>query len=293
VIRISPEVEEALHANRPVVALETTLVAHGFPSGEGMTVAFESEHRVRAAGAVPATTGILDGEIRVGLEPADLERFDAAARKAGPRDLSACAAQGAVGATTVGGTLAICRAAGIRFMATGGIGGVHRGFRHTPDVSGDLAELTRSQTLVVSSGVKSFLDVAATAEALEALGVPLLGFRTDETPLFYSAGGGPAVSARVESATEAARIAHAHWDLGRGGLVLARPPDESLDVEPLIEAALAEAERRGLSGPPVTPFLLSYLHEASGGRTLTANRALVAGNAALAAEVAVAYGRAP
>jgi pseudouridylate synthase len=290
VIRLSPEVEEALRRGRPVVALETTLVAHGFPAGEGATVAFESEHRVRAAGAVPATTGVLDGEIRAGLEPADLERFDAAARKAGPRDLAACAAQGAVGATTVGGTLAVCKAAGIRFMATGGIGGVHRGFPFPPDVSGDLAELARAETLVVSSGVKSFLDVAATAEALETLGVPLLGFRTDDVPLFYATGAGPRVSARVESADEAARIASAHWGLGRGGLVLTRPPDQSLEgIEPLVEAALEEAERRGLSGPPVTPFVLSYLHEASEGRTLAANRALVAANASLAAEVAVAY----
>jgi pseudouridylate synthase len=289
VIRLSDEVEEALRGGRPVVALETTLVAHGFPADEGMSVAFESEYRVRQAGAVPATTGVLDGEIRAGLEPGDLERFDAAARKAGPRDLAACAAQGVVGATTVGGTLAICRAAGIRFMATGGIGGVHRGFPFPPDVSGDLPELARAQALVVSSGVKSFLDVAATAEALETLAVPVLGFRTDEVPLFYSAGGGPQVSARVESASEAARIARAHWGLDRGGLVLARPPDESLDVEPLIEAALDEAGRRGLSGPQVTPFVLSHLHEASQGRTLAANRDLVLGNAALAGEVAVAY----
>jgi pseudouridine-5'-phosphate glycosidase len=289
VIRLSPEVEEALDRGRPVVALETTLVAHGFPSGEGMTVAFESELCIRQAGAVPATTGVLDGEVRAGLEPADLERFDAAARKAGARDLAACAAQHAVGATTVGGTLAICRAVGIRFMATGGIGGVHRGFPSPPDVSGDLAELARTETLVVSAGVKSFLDVSATTEALETLGVPVLGVRTDELPLFYSAGGGPPVSARVESAHEAARIARAHWELGGRGLVLAQAPDQSLDVEPLVEAALAEAERRGLSGPPVTPFVLSYLHEASEGRTLGANRALVAANATLAAEVAVAY----
>jgi pseudouridylate synthase len=290
VIRLSPEVEEALRRGRPVVALETTLIAHGFPAGEGTTVGFESELCVRQAGAVPATTGVLDGEVRAGFEPADLERFDASARKAGARNLAVCAAQQAVGATTVGGTLAICRAAGIRFMATGGIGGVHRGFPTPPDISGDLTELARTQALVVSAGVKSFLDVAATAEVLETLGVPLLGFRTDELPLFYSAGGGPAVSARVDSAHEAARIARAHWALGGGALILARPPDESLDVEALTEAALAEAERRGLRGPPVTPFVLSYLHEASDGRTLAANRALVTANATLAAEVAVAYG---
>jgi pseudouridylate synthase len=290
VILLSPEVEEALGRGRPVVALETTLVAHGFPAGEGTKVGFESELCVRQAGAVPATTGVLDGEVRAGLEPADLDRFDTSARKAGARDLAACAAQQAVGATTVGGTLAICRAAGIHFMATGGIGGVHRGFPTPPDISGDLAELARTQALVVSAGVKSFLDVAATVEALETLGVPVLGFRTDELPLFYSARGGPPVSARVESAHEAARIARAHWKLGGGGLVLARPPDQSLDVEPLIDAALADAARRGLTGPPVTPFVLSYLHEASEGRTLAANRALIAANATLAAEVAVAYG---
>ncbi len=288
-IRLSAEVEQARRDGTPIVALETTLVAHGFPSEEGVAVALESERRVREAGAVPATTGILEGEIRAGLTEEELTRFDASARKVGPRDLAACAAQGAVGATTVGGTLAICRAARIRFMATGGIGGVHRGFPFPPDVSGDLTELTRAETLVVSSGVKSFLDVPATAEALETLGVPVLGFGADEIPLFYSAGGGPQVSARVESADEAARIARTHWALGRGGLVLARPPDESLDVEPLVEAALGEAERRGLSGPPVTPFVLSYLHEASEGRTLAANRELVAANSTLAAEVAVAY----
>jgi pseudouridylate synthase len=289
VIKLSAEVEQALRDGSAVVALETTLVAHGFPPGEGLAVALESEQRVREAEAVPATTGVLDGEIRAGLAAAELERFDASARKAGPRDLAACAAQRAVGATTVGGTLAICQAAGIRFMATGGIGGVHRGFPSPPDVSGDLAELARAQTLVVSSGVKSFLDVAATAEALETLGVPVLGYGTDQIPLFYSAGDGPQVSARVESAEEAAQVARAHWELGRGGIVLAQAPDESLEVEPLIDAALEEAERRGLTGPPVTPFVLSYLHEASEGRTLTANRALITANAALAAEVAVAF----
>jgi pseudouridine-5'-phosphate glycosidase len=271
------------------VALETTLVAHGFPPGEGVAVGLESERRVREAGAVPATVGVLDGEIVVGLTASELERFDADARKVGPRDLAAAAVQGVVGATTVGGTLAVCRSAGIRFMGTGGIGGVHRGFPDPPDVSADLFELVRCQALVVSAGVKSLLDVPATAEALETLGVPLLGYRTDELPLFYAARGGPPVSARVESAAEAARIAAAHWELGGGGLLLGRPPDDSLgDVEPLIEEGLAEARRRGVSGQAVTPFVLSFLHERSGGRTLAANRELVAANAGLAAEVAVA-----
>jgi pseudouridylate synthase len=286
VIAVSDEVREA----EAVVALETTLIAHGFPEGEGVEVGLEAERRVRAAGAVPATIGVLDGEIRVGLAPAELQRFDSSARKVGPRDLAACAVQGAVGATTVGGTLAVCAAAGIRFLGTGGLGGVHRGFPDPPDVSADLAELSRTQTLVVSAGVKSLLDVAATVEVLESLGVPLLGFGTDELPLFYSARGGPPVPARVDSADEVARLARAHWDLGRGGILVARPPDKSLDgIEPLIEEALAEAARKNVSGPDVTPFVLSFLHERSDGRTLAANRELVAANAGLAAEVAVRW----
>jgi pseudouridylate synthase len=225
VIRIAEEIREALDAERGVVALETTLVAHGFPAGEGLEVGLASERAVRDGGAVPATVGVLGGEVVVGLTSAELERFDASARKVGPRDLAAAAVQGAVGATTVGGTLAVCWAAGIRFMATGGLGGVHRGWPTPPDVSADLHAIAGAQALVVSSGVKSLLDVPATAELLETLGVPVLGWRTDELPLFYAARGGPPVSARVESAGEAARIAEAHWALAGGGLVLARPPD--------------------------------------------------------------------
>ena len=283
-IRVSEEVRAA----DAIVALETTLVAHGFPPGDGLAVAAESEQRVRDAGAVPATIGVLDGEIRVGLSLAELERFDASARKAGPRDLAVCVAQGAVGATTVGGTLAVCRAAGIHFMGTGGIGGVHRGFPHPPDVSADLGELARTPAVVVSAGIKSLLDVPATLELLETLGVPVVGFRTDRLPLFYSAGGGPPVPARAESPEEAARIARTHWDLGGGGVLLAQPPPTSLDdIEPLIEEALAEAGRRGVIGQAVTPFVLSFLHQHTGGRTLVANRELVVANAGLAAEVAV------
>jgi len=290
---LHPEVEDALRARSAVVALETTLISHGFPAGEGAAVGRESERRVRAAGAVPATIGIVDGKLRIGLADDELQRFDEAgadARKVGPRDLGACIAQGALGATTVGGTLAAMRVAGIGFMGTGGLGGVHRGFPAPPDVSADLGELARAQALVVSAGVKSLLDVPATAEALETLGVPVLGWRTDTMPLFYAAEGGPPVSARVETAQEAARIADAHWRLGRHtALVLGRPPDESLDVEPLIEEALAAADRERVSGQAVTPFVLAYLHERSEGRTASANKELVAANAGLAAEVAVAY----
>jgi pseudouridylate synthase len=285
VIVVSDEVRDAA----AVVALETTLVAHGFPAGEGVAVGLEAERAVRAAGAVPATVGVLDGKIRVGLAEGELARFDRRARKTGPRDLAACVVQGAIGATTVGGTLAVCRAVGIRVMATGGLGGVHRGFPDPPDVSADLGELARTQTLVVSAGIKSLLDVPATMELLETLSVPVVGFRTDELPLFYAARGGPAVPARVEEPAEAAEIARAHWELGGGGLLLGRPPDDSLDdVESLIEDALAAARRTGVTGQAVTPFVLWFLHERSGGRTLVANRELVAANAGLAAEVAVA-----
>ena len=284
-IRIADEVREA----SAVVALETTLVAHGFPPGEGVEVALESERQVRAAGAVPATIGVLDGEIVVGLTEDELGRFTSEARKAGPRDLAVCVTQRAVGATTVGGTLAVARAAGLRWLATGGLGGVHRGFPVPPDVSADLAQLARTPVLVVSAGVKSLLDVPATVEVLESLGVPLLGYRVDTLPLFYAAAGGPPVSARVESAAEAATVARAHWELGGGGLLLGRPPDEPLDdIEPLIEEALRAAREAGAAGQAVTPFVLSYLHRESGGRTERANRDLITQNARLAGEIAFA-----
>ena len=291
-LRIHPEVRAALESRRPVVALETTLVAHGFPGGVGAEVAAEAERRVRVAWAVPATIGVLDGQVRVGLTAAELVRFDASARKVGPRDLAACAMKKELGATTVGATLAVCRAAGIGFMGTGGIGGVHRGWAQTLDVSADLGELGRTEALVVASGAKSILDVDATGEVLETLGVPVLGWRTDEVPLFYKAGGGPPVSQRVETPEEAAQVAQFHWRLGRhSGIVLARPPDESLDVEALIEEGLAEAATRGIRGQAVTPFVLSYLHERSDGRTIEVNKNLIVENAALAAEIAAAYSK--
>jgi len=282
VIRVAEEVQAA-HA---VVALETTIVAHGFPPGEGVEVGLESERRVREAGAVPATIGVLDGELRIGLTPDELERFTPETRKVGPRDLAACVVSGETGATTVGGTLAVARQAGLRFMGTGGIGGVHRGRRF--DVSADLVELARTQAVVVSSGAKSLLDVDATAELLETLGVPVLGWRTDTIPRFYDEAGGPPVSQRVDDAEAAAAIATAHWGVGGAGVLLANPPPESVDVEALIEGALTEAEELGTTGQGLTPFVLARLHEESGGRTLEANRKLAAANAALAAEVAVA-----
>ena len=288
-ITVSDEVATALAEQTPVVALETTLVAHGFPAPEGVAVGLESERQVRDAGAVPATIGVLDGAIRVGLSEDELSRFTPEARKLGPRDIAACAVQGAVGATTVGGTLSVARSLGIRFLGTGGLGGVHRSFPSPPDVSADLGEVAHSPALVVASGVKSLLDVPATMEVLETLGVPVLGWQTDTLPLFYSTDGGPPVSARIETTTEAAAVAAAHWQLGGAGLLLGNPSPESIDVESLIEEALTEAERGGVAGQGVTPFVLSYLHERSGGETLRVNRLLIAANAGLAARIAVAY----
>ena len=290
---LGDEVAAALAAGGPVVALETTLVSHGFPGGQGLAVALAAEERVRAAGAVPATVGVVDGEVRAGLTAAELARFAAAgesARKVGARDQAACAVQGALGATTVGGTLAVCRAAGIRFLGTGGTGGVHRGFADSLDISSDLPQLARTPVMVVSSGAKSILDVPATAELLETLGVPVLGWRTATLPLFYRAEGGPPVSAVITSAAEAARIAALHWQLnGAAGLLLARPPDPGLDIEPVIAEAVSRVRRDGVSGQSVTPAVLSLVHELSEGRSIEINRLLIADNAALAAEVAVAY----
>lgn len=288
-IQLSDEVRAALDAGKPVVALETTLVAHGFPTPFGIEVGLESDRAVRDAGAVPATTGVLDGKIRVGLAEEELARFTFDARKVGPRDLAPCAVAGDIGATTVGGVLAVARSIGIRFLGTGGIGGVHRGYPTPPDVSADLLALVTSPVLVACSGAKSLLDVNATMEFLETLGIPVLGYGTDTLPLFYSAAGGPPVPRRVDDARTAARIAAAHWRLGGCGLLLANPPPESLEVEDLIEEAVAEAHSQDVSGQALTPFVLAFLHERSGGRTREVNRRLIVANARLAGDVAVAF----
>ncbi len=288
-IELSDEVRAALEDGTPVVALETTLVAHGFPAPDGVEVGLESDRAVREAGAVPATTGVLDGQVRVGLSEDDLARFTPEARKVGPRDLAACAVAGDVGATTVGGLLVVARTVGIHFLGTGGIGGVHRGYPSPPDVSADVVALITSPVLVACSGAKSLLDIPATMEYLETLGIPVLGYGTDTLPLFYSATGGPPVPQRVDDVAAAARTAAAHWRLGGCGLLLANPPPESLDVEDLVEDAIAESSRQNVSGQEVTPFVLAYMHEHSGGKTREVNRKLVVANAKLAAEVSVAF----
>jgi pseudouridine-5'-phosphate glycosidase len=290
-IRVADEVQAALQEQRAVVALETTLVAHGFPSPSGIEVGLASEAAVRGAGAVPATIGVLDGRIVIGLTADELERFTPDSRKLGPRDLAVCAVQRAVGATTVGGTMTAASAVGIRFMGTGGLGGVHRDFPTPPDVSADLGACARIPAVIASSGVKSLLDVPATVELLETLGIPVLGYGVDTLPLFYAADGGPPVSARVEGADEVARIADAHWRLGGNAILVGRPPDESLDVTALIEEIVAEAHERDIVGQAVTPYVLSALHERSGGETRRVNADLIVANARLAGEIAVAFSR--
>ena len=290
---LAEEVAEALRTGNPVVALETTLVSHGFSGGRGLTAARAAEERVRVAGAVPATIGVVDGTVRAGLSDADLERFAEAgsgARKVGARDIAACVVQGALGATTVGGTLAVCRALGIRFLGTGGIGGVHRGFAQTADISGDLLQIARTPAVVVCSGAKSILDVNATGELLETLGIPVLGWNTPTLPVFYSAEGGPAVPAVVATSQEVARIAQTQWQLdGSSGLLLARPPASSLDIEPIVAEAVQRVRRQGVTGQAVTPAVLTLVEELSDGRNVEVNQRLIADNAGLAAQVAVAY----
>jgi pseudouridylate synthase len=296
-LQVADEVAAALSAGRAVVALETTLVSHGFSGGRGLAAALESEERVRAAGATPATIGVVDGAVRVGLAAAELKLFADAgsqARKVGARDLAACVVQGALGATTVGGTLAVCRAVGIQFAGTGGIGGVHRGFAETLDISADLPQLARTPAVVVCSGAKSILDVAATAELLETLAVPVLGWQTPTLPMFYTADGGPPVSATVSYPAEVAAIAAAHWQLmPSGGLILARPPAGGLDLDDLITEAVDRVRRAGITGQAVTPAVLAAVEELTDGRSVEVNRRLIADNAELAARVAVAYAGLP
>lgn len=291
-LRVADEVAAALADGRPVVALETTLVSHGFSGGRGLEVALESERRVRTAGAVPATTGIAGGAIRIGLDQATLEQFAEAgtkARKAGARDIAACVVQGALGSTTVGGTLAAARLAGISFLGTGGIGGVHRGFAESLDISADLLQIARTPAMVVCSGAKSILDVPATAELLETLAVPVLGWQTSTLPLFYTGEGGPPVSAVIGSAAEAARLARAHWAVNpSGGLLLGRPPAGGLDLTELIDAAVRQVRADGITGQAVTPAVLTLIEELSDGRSVAVNRQLICDNAGLAGEIAVA-----
>jgi pseudouridylate synthase len=300
VVHVAEEVRAALADGHPVVGLESTLISHGLPQPQNLQVALRLEAVVREGGAVPATVGIIGGRPIVGLSAAELETLAMApsgtVRKCSRRDVAVAVARGEHGATTVAGTLALMSLAGLPVMATGGIGGVHRGAELTFDISGDLVELARSPAIVVCAGAKALLDLPRTVEVLETAGVPILGWRTDELPAFYAATSGLPVTARVDSAAEAARIALAGWQLGIGGGVLVGVPPptgqtlENVRIETALADALADAERQGLRGPSVTPFLLSAIARATGGESVSANLALE-NNARIGAEIAGALSR--
>jgi pseudouridine-5'-phosphate glycosidase len=296
-MQMTSEVERALIRSRPVVALESSVIAQGLPPEIAPDVGKEAQERVRASGAVPATIAILDGAVRVGLDDAGIDRLahDDDVRKVGGRDLATCAVSGRSGATTVAGTLAVCAMAGIHFMATGGIGGVHRGWERTLDVSADLTELGRTEVCVVCSGAKSLLDIPATLELLETRGVPVIGFRTDTFPLFYVTESAHPLADRADDAGTIAAAAAAHWGFARRtGLLVVQPVAEEVALPPdetefLVEETLAQAGAAGIAGPAVTPWVLARLHAATDGRSLVANRRLLVDNAGLAADIAAAY----
>ena len=291
-LRLRPDVEAALADKQPLVALESTVIAHGLPYPHNLATARELEGIVRAGGATPATIGVVAGVPAIGLDDEALERFarGAEVRKLSRRDLAIAIAMGLHGATTVAATMALAARAGLDVFATGGIGGVHRGARESWDVSGDLNELGRTPVLVVCAGAKAILDLPATLELLETLGVPVVGYGCDEFPAFYSAGSGLPLSARADTPEQVAAIWRAHRCYGGGGgMLLCVPPPAAEALPPdLVEAAIARALREAadVRGAAVTPFLLAALERETGGQTLRANIALLRNNARVAADVA-------
>jgi len=295
-LRIAPEVAEALAAGRAVVALETTVVTHGLPHPDGVAVALEMEDAVRRAGATPATIGVLDGAVRVGLARADLEAL-AGARDVAKLNLSnfaAILAAGTPGSTTVAATVFVAARAGIAVFATGGIGGVHRDVEHSGDVSADLTALARYPVAVVCAGAKAVLDLARTVEMLETLGVPVYGYGTDRFPAFYRRDSGYGVDARFDTIGALAGAVRLHFELELGGGVVVANPipiasEMPVDVyAPALERALADAEAHGLKGRAVTPFLLERMRQLTLGASVEVNRALLLDNARVAGELAVA-----
>lgn len=299
-LEVSAEIREAVSAGRPVVALESTIISHGFPYPANVESALECERICRTEGATPATVAILDGRLRVGLSAEEIERLGSP--NSGPvvkvsrRDLAAIVATGGTGATTVASTMVIAAMAGVRVFATGGIGGVHRGAQQTFDISADLLELARTPVAVVSAGAKSILDLPLTLEVLETHGVPVIGYRTDEFPAFYTRTSGLAVDARCDSALAVATMLRTRDELALGGGTLVVNPIEqdheiaSAELDAWIESALDAAARDGVRGKDTTPYLLAYLHKVSGGRTEAANKQLVWSNVRLAAQIAGALG---
>lgn len=293
-LRVAEEVQAALAERRPVVALESTVIAHGLPRPANVEVAHAMEAAVRAEGGVPATIALLDGQIVIGLSDDEIEQLGYAdgVLKASRRDLAPALTRRATAATTVAGTLACAALAGIQVFATGGIGGVHRGAAHSFDISADLPELARSPVLTVCAGAKAILDLPLTLEYLETHGVPVIGFGTEELPAFYSRSSGLRVPHRADTAEEVAAIADAQWRSGLGGglLVTIPLPEEhalpASEMQTAVDQALREAEAGQVRGPGLTPFLLARVAELTGGESVAANRALLLNNAMWAARFA-------
>ena len=292
---IAPEVKSAVEAGKPVVALESTILSHGMPYPENLTFAAEVERIIRAEGAIPATMAIIDGRMKVGLSAGELELMCKGENvaKVSRRDLPILLATGGTGATTVASTMILASLAGIPVFATGGIGGVHRGATTTMDISADLQELAHTPVAVVCAGAKMILDIGLTLEYLETMGVPVLGYNTDQFPAFYCRKSGFGVDYTAKSAAEIAKIARTKWDLGLvGGMLIGNPvPEEyALDFDEMsavIDKALAAAEKDHVHGKNITPSLLAHIVEYTGGKSLATNIQLAYNNARLAAKVAV------
>lgn len=293
----TPEVEEALKAGKPVVALESTIISHGMPYPENVKMAKEVEEVIRNNGAVPATIALMDGRIKIGLNNEDLELLATSqnVRKTSRRDLAYVLSAKEIGATTVATTMICAELAGIAIFVTGGIGGVHRGAETTMDISADLEELSQTNVAVICAGAKSILDIGLTLEYLETKGVPVVGYGTDAFPAFYSATSQFKSNFRVDSPEQVADMLKMKWELGLdGGAVIANPiPDESSldeqEISAIIEKALQEANDNGIKGKDVTPFLLGKVKELTEGKSLEANIALVMNNARVGAQIAKAY----
>jgi pseudouridine-5'-phosphate glycosidase len=297
---IHPDVAQALDAGAPVVALESTIISHGMPYPDNVKTALRVEDEVRAHGAVPATIAIIDGRLKAGLSPQQIEelgRQGAAVAKVSRRDLPFIVTSGRIGATTVASTMIIAAMAGIRVFATGGIGGVHRGAQQSFDVSADLQELARTSVAVVCAGAKSILDLPLTLEYLETHGVPVVGYRTDSLPAFFTVNSDCGVDYRLDSPQEIAQALIAKWALGlHGGVVVANPVPQAFSmprarVDAAIEQALREAQERRIGGKAVTPFLLARVSELTGGDSLATNIELVLNNARLASAIAQQFAR--
>lgn len=296
-MKINPEVLQALKENRPVVALESTIISHGMPYPKNVETALKVEETIRSHGAVPATIGIIDGEPIVGMTPEEIEEFGKrkGVLKVSRRDLPVVYAKKLWGATTVATTMIIANQAGIEVFVTGGIGGVHRGATETMDISADLQELAKTNVTVVCAGAKAILDLPLTLEYLETMGVPVLGFKTEELPAFYNSHSGLKVDYKVESAYEMAKIIKAKRENGLvGGILLTNPIPEQYEmpkdvIDKAIDTALKEMDKQGIKGKECTPFLLKTITDLTGGDSLKSNIKLVLNNAAVGSEVAKEY----